>query len=301
MTKKSSADSGDSEKEVALQVLVPLFFILILAACGVVLWEYNAHGVLNPGLTFNVLNEKESDNFDEALAFLYDAQFADPDISGVQKWAEPMRIKVEGDPSDRDLKALNDIVNAFNNIDGFPGMQIVSIGGSDSGGSSGNGGSNGDGSSSGSNGGNSGGSGGSGGGSGGGNSDANVRIIYTTKDNYERIKSQNDVDSYAKSFCRSSRIGGEIYQSVVVIEPDRPSQGYRNSIVLHEMSHAIGFYYHVSDKNSIMNDRGPVRGLSKTDTLALKMLYNSDIPIGMPYSEFADYYSSTTVKVFLNH
>ena len=223
------------------------------------MWQNNAFGFLNPGWTFNVLNEKESDNFDEALAFINDSHFSDADVAGVQKWRTPMKIKVEGDPSDKDLKALNDIIDAFNSIDGFPGMQLVS-------------------------------------------SDENVRIIYTTKDNFERTRSQHIGNSVGgdKSFCRSSTRDGEIIQSIIVIEPDKPSQGYRNTVVLHEMFHAVGFYKHVPRRDSIMSEVGPVPGLSQTDTLALKMLYNSDIPVGTSYSGFANYYSNSTVRGFLN-
>ena len=254
------------------------------------MWQNNVYGFLNPGWTFNVLNESESDNFDEAFVFIYDVQFEDQDVAGIQewvesmknkvegippnedlkvpndmdvtgiqKWAEPMRIKVEGNPSDEDLKALNDIIDAFNSIGGFPGMQIV-------------------------------------------NSDENVRIIYTTKENFKSIENQIlgiNADGN-RSFCQSSFREGEIIKAIIVIEPDKFSQGYRNTIVLHEISHAIGFYNHVSDRTSIMTAKGPVPGLSKTDTLALKMLYNSDIPIGMPYSDFVDYYDNMTIEDFLN-
>ena len=257
--KKNTSDS--TPKPTLRQRLTSLFVLaLILSVGGVVLWQNNVYGILNPGLTFNVLSEKESDNFDAALAFAYDSHFSDTDTDGVQKWMEPMRIKVEGDPSDKDLKALNDIIDAFNSIDGFPGMQLVS-------------------------------------------SDENVRIIYTTKDNFERIRSQN-IGNHGgggdKSFCRSFIRNGEIAQSIIVIEPDKPSQGYRNTVVLHEMFHAVGFYLHVSDRASIMTEKGPVPGLSKTDTLALKMMYNPDVPIGMTYSDFAEYYGSMTVEDFLN-
>jgi len=58
----------------------------------------------------------------------------------------------------------------------------------------------------------------------------------------------------------------------------------------------VGFYGHVYDDTSILNRNSvPVFGASGVDTLALKMLYNPEITIGMSYLELIDYYQDKEI------
>ncbi|WNY25815.1 DUF2927 domain-containing protein [Methanolapillus millepedarum] len=259
MKENNNSETGGStpQKQTAAQTIKGIvILVVVFAVIAVVLSQSGAFAIINPGWGFKVLNEKSSEDFDEALVFIYDTHFTKPSVSGVQKWATPIKIKVEGNPSEKDLNALNEIIAAFNTVDGFPGMQIV-------------------------------------------NSGENVKIIFTTNENYEQIRNMYTGDSFDKSFCDFNVRNGEIYQANIIMEPGGP-QGYRNSVQLHEFSHMIGFYNHVDGKTSIMNYNNPVSGMSKTDTLAFKMLYNPEIPIGMPYFRMVDYYDSMTVDEFLN-
>ncbi|MDV0446851.1 hypothetical protein MsAg5_07100 [Methanosarcinaceae archaeon Ag5] len=254
---EAGGSSADKKPSAASTIGKLLLVVIIFAVLVFYLSQTGALASINPGWGFKALNEKSSENFDEALVFIWDTQMNDSTTSGVQKWAAPMKIKIEGDPSDKDLKALNQTIAEFNTIQGFPGMQIV-------------------------------------------NSGENIKIIYTTNENYETVRDQYSSGGFEKSFCDFNIRNGEIYQANIIMEPGGP-QGYRNSVMLHEFGHMLGFYDHVDGRTSIMNMNNPVSSFSKTDTLALKMIYNPDIPIGMPYFRLCDYYDNTTVDEFVNN
>jgi hypothetical protein len=47
------------------------------------------------------------------------------DASVVQKWLEPIRCRIFGEPTDEDLRVLEDLFAELNRIDGFPGISLV--------------------------------------------------------------------------------------------------------------------------------------------------------------------------------
>lgn len=47
------------------------------------------------------------------------------DPSLVQKWLEPIRCRIFGEPTDEDLRVLEDLFAELNRIDGFPGISVV--------------------------------------------------------------------------------------------------------------------------------------------------------------------------------
>jgi len=123
------------------------------------------------------------------------------------------------------------------------------------------------------------------------NENENVLLIFTPKETMSEIQQQYNLGEIDKGICQRFSEKGEIKRAIVVIESD-VDQDYKNSVLLHEIFHMVGFYGHVYDSTSILNrDSEPVSA-SGTDTLALKMLYNPEIPIGMSYSEMNDYYQN---------
>lgn len=116
-------------------------------------------------------------------------------------------------------------------------------------------------------------------------SDENCTIVFTEPDNYAEYKELCEPEEYGRSFCSAYISQGAIQRAVIVIEPGG-KQGYRNSVILHEMYHLLGFHTHTEDKNSILNTRGPVSGLSANDLLAFEMIYRPAVSAGATLEEF---------------
>ena len=175
-----------------------------------------------------------------------------PGFRNVEKWGAPIRIRCEGHPSDEDLGTLNQIIKDFNRIEGFPGMEIADADANDA--------------------------------------DENVLLIFAPKEALPEIQQQYHLSEIHKGICQRFSERGEIKRAIVVIESDL-DQDYKNSVLLHEMFHMVGFYGHVNDDTSILNKSEiPILSLSGTDTLALRMLYNPEILIWMKDDEMAEYY-----------
>ena len=131
------------------------------------------------------------------------------------------------------------------------------------------------------------------------NKNENVLLIFAPKETLPDIQQQYNLSEIDKGICQRFSEKGEINRAILVIESD-VDQDYKNSVLLHEMFHMVGFYGHVYDNTSILNREGePVFGLSDADTLALRMLYNPEIPIGMTYYEMNEYYRETEISDFL--
>lgn len=126
--------------------------------------------------------------------------------------------------------------------------------------------------------------------------DENIKVIYTTSENHKAIKTQYNGGSF-ESFCSRSARNGEIIAADIIIEPGG-LQGYRNSVVLHEFFHMVGFSNHTTDIKSILNTIGPVSSLSEVDLLSFKMLYNPNIKIGMTYEQLENYYKNIEFNDF---
>ncbi|MDV0447579.1 hypothetical protein MsAg5_14860 [Methanosarcinaceae archaeon Ag5] len=130
------------------------------------------------------------------------------------------------------------------------------------------------------------------------NKDENVLLIYATKETLPKYQEKYNTEDVDKGICHHFSENGEITQAIIIIESDI-DQDYKNSVVLHEIFHMVGFYGHYYNNSSIINQNGePVSGLSATDTLALKMLYNPEILIGMKYYEIREYYQNKEMNDF---
>lgn len=131
------------------------------------------------------------------------------------------------------------------------------------------------------------------------NKDENVLLIYAPKGTLPEIQEQYDLSEIDKGICQRFSEKREIKSAILVIEVD-VDQEYKNSVFLHEMFHMVGFYGHSNDETSMINRAGePVSKFSATDTLALRMLYNPEIPLGMNYSEMDAYYREKEGSDFL--
>ncbi|WP_318785808.1 DUF2927 domain-containing protein [Methanimicrococcus hacksteinii] len=205
--------------------------------------------------SFCFLNESDNSiSFVECLNFIYEVQLSK--VPTVEKWATPIKIRYEGNPTKKDVDILNQIVRDFNKINGFPGMRIV-------------------------------------------DKDENVLLIYAPGEILPEIQNKYDMDKIDKGICRRFSDQGEIKQAIIVIESDI-DQDYKNSVVLHEIFHMVGFYGHSYDNTSIINRiEEPVSKLSVLDTLSFRMLYNPEILIGMEYHEIDAYYRDRELDEFL--
>lgn len=126
----------------------------------------------------------------------------------------------------------------------------------------------------------------------------NVLIIYAAKEDLQEIQRKHNLDPVDKGICRRTSENGEIKQAIIVIESDI-DQDYKNSVVLHEMFHMIGFYGHSNNDESIINRKSiPVGGLSVIDTAAFRMLYDSDTSVGMDYTDLKSLYRSSAERQF---
>ena len=129
--------------------------------------------------------------------------------------------------------------------------------------------------------------------------DENVLLIFAPKEAMPEIQQQYNLGEIDKGICQRFSERGEIKRAIIVIESD-VDQDYKNSVLLHEIFHMVGFYGHVYDNTSILNrDSEPVFGASGIDTLALKMLYNPEIAVGMSYLEMINYYQDKEIAEFL--
>ncbi|MDR2943612.1 MAG: DUF2927 domain-containing protein, partial [Methanosarcinales archaeon] len=200
---------------------------------------------------FHVLNEG-----DNAVSFNQGMDFIYEvqlsQVYRVEKWIEPIEVRYTGNPTAEDIENLNEIIKDFNNVEGFPGMKIVGR-------------------------------------------DENVLLVYADKEMLPELLKEYDLNEINlneidKGVCQRFSEKGEIVRALIIIESDI-DQNYRNSVVLHEIFHMIGFYGHFRDNASIINQAGePLPKLSPIDTLAFRILYHPEILIGMKYDEMNMYY-----------
>ncbi|WNY29164.1 hypothetical protein MmiEs2_13870 [Methanimicrococcus stummii] len=130
------------------------------------------------------------------------------------------------------------------------------------------------------------------------NEDENVLLIYVPKADLSKVQKEYNLGEIDKGICQSFSENGEIQRAIIVIESD-VDQDYKNSVVLHEIFHMIGFYGHSYDNASVLNQiEKPVPKLSTIDTLAFRMLYNPEIMVGMNYHELNIYYQDKEITNF---
>jgi hypothetical protein len=235
------------QKKQFLNKIIPLLGILIvvIGLISFVCLQTNTLDYFKPDSNSFLNDSYDSVSFMEGMFFIYEVQLSR--VQTVEKWAAPIRIRYEGNPTKEDIAVLNQIIRDFNKINGFPGMKIV-------------------------------------------NQDENVLLIYAPKDALPEIQQKHNLGEIDKGICRRFSEEGEIKQAIIVIESD-VDQDYKNSVVLHEFFHMIGFYSHSFDNTSIINRIGePVPKLSAVDTLAFRMLYHPEILIGMEYDEMNMFY-----------
>jgi hypothetical protein len=129
----------------------------------------------------------------------------------------------------------------------------------------------------------------------------NVLVSYVLPTEYEKYAKRYDHENNNNSFCKYYSLDGEINKSAIVIYNELWPQGYKNSTVLHEFFHLVGFVGHTDMKDSIINRIGPVSRLSPIDVLSFKMIYNPDIKVNSTYSEIEYYYSDKEITPFLSN
>ncbi|WP_338103148.1 DUF2927 domain-containing protein [Methanolapillus millepedarum] len=119
------------------------------------------------------------------------------------------------------------------------------------------------------------------------NKDENVLLIYAPQEDLPEIQQKYHLTNLTidKGVCQRFSEDGEIKRAIIIIESD-VDQKTKNSVVLHEIFHMIGFYGHSALNTSVINQIGEsVPKLSAVDTLAFQMLYCPEIKIGMTYYE----------------
>lgn len=130
------------------------------------------------------------------------------------------------------------------------------------------------------------------------NKDENVLLIYAPEEDLSEIQQEYNL-TIDNGSCQRFSENGEIIRAVIIIESDI-DQDLKNSVVLHEIFHMIGFYGHSFSNISVINQIGePVSRLSAVDTLSFKMLYHPEIPIGMDHHEMDAYYQDKEIDEFL--
>lgn len=127
--------------------------------------------------------------------------------------------------------------------------------------------------------------------------DENVLLSYITREQFPEYQKRYDADADYTSFCKHFSKNSIIYKAAIVIYCEG-LQGYRNSTVLHEMTHLMGFYNHTTLRDSILNEFGPVAGMSSTDFLALSMVYNPAITPAISYETLENYYRTVPVSAY---
>lgn len=128
----------------------------------------------------------------------------------------------------------------------------------------------------------------------------NVLVSYITLNEFSQYKEKYKADADKQSFCMHNTNNGIIYKGNIVIINDG-FQGYKNSTVLHEFFHLIGFFDHTTMSESILNKVGPVPSLSTVDVLAFKMIYNPNIKAKATYSDIEKYYSKADVNTYISY
>lgn len=242
--------------KVIKKIISILFIILLVVGLFFIVKSFNLFGYIDFGNNFNAFKgNPNNSSFEKANTFI--SETALKDGAKLEKWTSKIKIRIDGLPNETDKSTLNNIVENFNSIKGFPGMEIV-------------------------------------------DKEENVLISYATNDSYKELSENYDhKNSKSGSFCIHYQKNGIINKANIVIAPRSP-QGFKNSEVLHEMLHLVGFYNHPSDNTSILNTKGPVSGLSDTDILSFMMIYNQDIPVGTTIINIEEYYKKTTIENFLN-
>jgi len=243
--------------------IIAVFFLIFIAVTGLAL-IFNSQTNLTDSsepndIRFHYLSD-ETDTVSFSEGMNFIYETQLSRVTGVEKWMIPIKIRYEGNPTDEDIGVLNKLIEDFNRVEGFPGMKHIN-----------------------------------------GNADdkENVLLIYAPKESLPEIQEQYNLSEIDRGICLRFSDGREIKHAVVVIESD-VDQEYKNSVFLHEMFHMVGFYGHAYDKTSIINRMSePVPNFSAVDTLALKMLYNPEIPLGMSYPEMNAYYQEKVASEFL--
>ncbi len=130
---------------------------------------------------------------------------------------------------------------------------------------------------------------------------ANVKVIFPTRENFKTIKESMGVTGSERSFCRLHYSDGGVIgpDAHILIEPGG-AQGYRNSVILHEAFHLVGFTGHTANRKSILNKFSPVPGLCAADILAMKMIYNPDIRVNTTFEKLKGYYDAIDINEFLD-
>lgn len=175
------------------------------------------------------------------------------------RWANPIAIRYAGDPSKGDIETLEKICEAFNTIPGFPGITLVDFG-------------------------------------------ENVLINFATKETHKQFQEQIGTEDTSVCALYSTTYHTSNYtfysKAELLIEPGG-TRGFRNSVMLHECFHMVGFMGHTSYAKSILNNYLPVSGLCAADKLAFRVLYYPGIKIGTTYAAIENYAGEYTVDEFI--
>lgn len=108
------------KKLLGFLIIVAVFFGILTAVDR----KSGLYGYMNPGFSFPVFNMKNTpDSYDDALTVIGQACFEDTD--GLFKWTEPIRLLWAGTVSEKDFAALEQLIAAFNTVEGFPGIELV--------------------------------------------------------------------------------------------------------------------------------------------------------------------------------
>ncbi len=127
----------------------------------------------------------------------------------------------------------------------------------------------------------------------------NVLVSYITMDSYAYYKKKYSASTTDESYCSHWASNGAYTKAGIVIRVDEGSHGYRNSVVLHEFFHLVGFQSHTTMRQSIVNAVGPVPSLSSVDLLAFRMLYDPAVKPLATLSQFEKAFEGKKASAYL--
>lgn len=180
--------------------------------------------------------------FDEVVLH---AEYSDGtgNTSVVQKWKEPIRYYIYGDPTDEDLAVLEQLFAQLNQIEGFPGIHPVSNG----------------------------------------EELHNLSISFLDRKDFNDAFSSavNGEDAYGAAQFWYYTATNEIHTAKVGYRTDI-DQATRSSILLEEIVNMLGVSDTVLRQDSIVYQYSNSNlALSDVDWVILKVLYNSAVDCGM--------------------
>lgn len=135
-----------------------------------------------------------------------------------------------------------------------------------------------------------------------------INNLKNTNINIELVDNNENMEIVFDDNTKLNNINGDIeykfdtnnniiYSKVVVNHTN--TQGFMNSLLMHNFLHLLGLINDTEIKESILSS-GLALSLSPTDLLAIKMIYNNNIKSNMSSNEFYEYYKIVDYYEFIS-